>query len=579
MSLVGNLEDLGLGDILQIVSLSRKSGVLSLSSRNREGKLVFFNGQVTRATSSVFRENLGHLLLRKKLVDLASLKKALEVQKKSPEAPRLGEILAQHFAVPIEEIDKAVREQVEKIVYSFFGWTEGTFSFQLGDHGEFADTSVNPLQFMLDQGLNPQWLAMEGSRILDEKRHRGEPIEEEPIEPEIDLDHLLDGFNTSPQESPPEPVVEAGPIVEADPIAEDVPPGELSGRVVLIVDDDELSRQGLSKAFHGLGLTPQVFSEGRSFLDTLAEIHQEGGNPCLLIDLIMPRMDGSGILGGLELLDIVGRDYQGLDVYILTDHPNQDAENKVRDLGFPEVLAKPKKDTLREDEGQRELLNLAGEIAAKLGGRRSVAHQAAEAGLLHFGRELLAEIGEIEDPAKSGKGPESPGLHLLKGMLQELNDPALGGGIILLVLRFASELMNRAVIFLVKETEFVGLGQFGIVLDGGSADARIRQMRVPRAADSVLSRAIAAMTPIRTKLSPDEWDRYLVRQLGDFEPEEAFLGPIISEGKVVAMIYGDNAPERKPIGDTESFEVFLSQAGLAMEKALFERRKRVNNTV
>ncbi|PLY11667.1 MAG: hypothetical protein C0624_01655 [Desulfuromonas sp.] len=30
MSLVGNLEDLGLGEILQIVSLSRKSGVLTL---------------------------------------------------------------------------------------------------------------------------------------------------------------------------------------------------------------------------------------------------------------------------------------------------------------------------------------------------------------------------------------------------------------------------------------------------------------------------------------------------------------------------------------------------------------------
>jgi len=585
MSLVGNLEDLGLGDILQIVSLSRKSGVLSLSSRNREGKLVFLNGQVTRATSSDYRENLGHLLLRKKLVDLVSLKKALEVQRKSPESPRLGEILAQHFAVPIEEIDQAVREQVEKIVYSFFGWTEGTFSFQLGDHGEFADTSVNPLQFMLDQGLNPQWLAMEGSRILDEKRHRGEPIEEEPIEPEIDLDHLLDGYNSSPQEKPSAPVVEAGPIVEADPIveaeptAEDVPPQELSGRVVLIVDDDELSRQGLSEALHGLGLTSQVFSEGRTFLDALAEIHQAGGNPCLLIDLIMPRMDGSGILGGLELLDIVGRNYQELDVYILTDHPNQDAENKVRDLGFPEVLIKPKKDTLCKDEGQRALQALAGEIAAKLGGRRPGTHKVAEAGLLHFGRELLAEIGEIEDPARSGKGPESPGLHLLKGMLQELNDPALGGGIILLVLRFASELMNRAVIFLVKETEFVGLGQFGIVLDGGSADVRIRQMRVPRAADSVLSRAIAAMTPIRTGLSSAEWDRYLVRQLGDHEPEEAFLGPIISEGKVVAMIYGDNAPERKPIGDTESFEVFLSQAGLAMEKALFERRKRANDTV
>ena len=38
MSLVGNLEDLGLGEILQIVSLSRKSGVLQLNSRDRDGR-------------------------------------------------------------------------------------------------------------------------------------------------------------------------------------------------------------------------------------------------------------------------------------------------------------------------------------------------------------------------------------------------------------------------------------------------------------------------------------------------------------------------------------------------------------
>jgi hypothetical protein len=47
---------------------------------------------------------------------------------------------------------------------------------------------------------------------------------------------------------------------------------------------------------------------------------------------------------------------------------------------------------------------------------------------------------------------------------------------------------------------------------------------------------------------------------------------LISEGRIVAILYGDNLPEQKPIGDTEALEVFLSEAGLAMEKALQERR-------
>ena len=69
MSLVGNLEDLGLGEILQIVSLSRKSGVLTLCSRGREGNIVFRQGQVIRATSPAYREGLGEVLVRKGLID------------------------------------------------------------------------------------------------------------------------------------------------------------------------------------------------------------------------------------------------------------------------------------------------------------------------------------------------------------------------------------------------------------------------------------------------------------------------------------------------------------------------------
>jgi hypothetical protein len=43
---------------------------------------------------------------------------------------------------------------------------------------------------------------------------------------------------------------------------------------------------------------------------------------------------------------------------------------------------------------------------------------------------------------------------------------------------------------------------------------------------------------------------------------------------VVALLYGDNLPEEKPVGDTDSLEIFLGQAGIAMEKALLQRRLR-----
>jgi hypothetical protein len=46
---------------------------------------------------------------------------------------------------------------------------------------------------------------------------------------------------------------------------------------------------------------------------------------------------------------------------------------------------------------------------------------------------------------------------------------------------------------------------------------------------------------------------------------------LVSEGEVFAILYGDN-PDSSSMGDTDSLEIFLSQAGVAMEKALLTER-------
>jgi hypothetical protein len=167
---------------------------------------------------------------------------------------------------------------------------------------------------------------------------------------------------------------------------------------------------------------------------------------------------------------------------------------------------------------------------------------------------------------------QSTGLALLRGMLDELNNPALGGGIILLVLRFASEFMNRAVVLIVKRDEIAGLGQFGIDDKNGLADVKVRNLQIPRAEESLFSKVIETQAPAKEAPDDSRLNHYFVEQLGGVAPVEYFVGPIVSEGKVVALLYGDNLPEMKPIGDTDSLEIFLSQAGIAMEKALLQRR-------
>src|SRR5262245_13542144 len=113
MSLVGSLEDLGLADILQIVSLSRKSGVLLLRGEEGEGRIVFRDGLVHAAATK-------------------------------DEAP-----------VPVPEgaggADRERREQIERAVARMFEWRSGEFSFVVRDDLDPADAGP-----VLEMGLSPQ---------------------------------------------------------------------------------------------------------------------------------------------------------------------------------------------------------------------------------------------------------------------------------------------------------------------------------------------------------------------------------------------------------------------------------------
>ncbi|MBE0500556.1 MAG: response regulator, partial [Desulfuromonadales bacterium] len=426
MSLVGNLEDLGLGEILQIVSLSRKSGVLTLDSSGRTGKVTFLDGQVIRATTSASRVNLGDLLVRRELVDVDTLKKALFIQRNSENPPRLGVILAEKFAVPADKIEEVAKEQIEKIVYSFFTWNEGSFSFDLGETSVLASGNLNPLQFMVDSGLNPQWLAMEGSRILDEKAHKGDSLELEDEGPVLDVVDLLgeegaaelkkvaaasDAIPDSKKKLPDEPALTPAFV----------------GKTVYLVDDDQLTAQVVARRLREQRLDVKVFTSAKDFIAALTKGVASQEFPLLLVDLIMPKCDGTGILGGVEIIQIVKSDFKDLTLLLMSDHPTPEVEQKLARFQLPALLPKPRKNELNDDAGQKMLTALAQTVFSFAApGLSSVVEDTDVDNGYHFGFELLKEVNDADLQASPGKILPTPGIHLLGGMLQELNNPSLG---------------------------------------------------------------------------------------------------------------------------------------------------------
>jgi hypothetical protein len=158
----------------------------------------------------------------------------------------------------------------------------------------------------------------------------------------------------------------------------------------------------------------------------------------------------------------------------------------------------------------------------------------------------------------------------LKALTQELRFPNSASEITLLILRFASDIFQRGVLFMAGKSEVVGLGQFGLEIE--LADEKIRATVLHLEKSPFLKRIVTEQRPYKGTVEKDEATRYLLNELGGNWPSEAALFPIVAEGQVVALLYADNLATGVAIAETEGLEIFISQAGLALEKALLQRR-------
>ena len=131
MGLVGRLEDLALPDIFHIISLTRKTGKLTLTRREGTGVVIFKNGEVIYAASDSVRDTLGNILVCQKLITESILTAALEAQHRSPTGKRLGTLLVEKGYLTKETLEKVVRQQIEKVIYEFLSWKNGFFKFDV----------------------------------------------------------------------------------------------------------------------------------------------------------------------------------------------------------------------------------------------------------------------------------------------------------------------------------------------------------------------------------------------------------------------------------------------------------------
>jgi GAF domain-containing protein len=100
----------------------------------------------------------------------------------------------------------------------------------------------------------------------------------------------------------------------------------------------------------------------------------------------------------------------------------------------------------------------------------------------------------------------------------------------------------------------------------------IRELRIPLGKGTIFDQVVEERRLFAGKPPAQPLLHRLLTRLGGPVPFEIVLAPIAVQGRVVALLYGDQVPTQAPLRDLEVLEVFLAQAGLALERAYLRRQ-------
>ena len=160
MAIEGALAELSIQDVLQLLELAHKTGVLTVRSErlNDEAIVHLSRGAIVFAVRRRSTRRLGQLLIRAGKLTQRELDRALELQRSDP-TRRLAEILLEMGSVGEEELERQLRFQMEETIYEVMPWDEGYFKFE--ERGEIGE------QRLLAR-VRVESLLMEGARRIDE---------------------------------------------------------------------------------------------------------------------------------------------------------------------------------------------------------------------------------------------------------------------------------------------------------------------------------------------------------------------------------------------------------------------------
>ncbi|MGE5172860.1 MAG: DUF4388 domain-containing protein [Betaproteobacteria bacterium] len=591
MAFTGDLEHLHIVDIIQLVHTTRKSGVFSVKGSRGESKIVFSKGYIVCANHINNSVRIGTVLVKTGAITIDDLTQALGATKDAGKSRRpLMATLIQMGKLKREDALRGLKKLVEMTIVELMSWTKGTFTFDTDPVAISSEGGVFYGDTEQDVAVDAQMVLMDALRIFDERerdREAGKEVlslealyadvlpaeragEAKGERPAVTADDLGLADIDRLEKKIPRPVSEmeifdpveihrqkikeilAGFSFEEQEafvsflrkaVARKVAPdaaAKQANKAVVLFSGDKLITHSVMSICNNEGVPVFAANDEKDLERIVSQCLSTMRMPVVVFDS-PARSEGSFPEGKIiSLRNRVRGKYPAVPVLQLAAPQEINFILQSYNDGVRAVLPKPLKEVRRETYVQDTIKFLD-------------AFKSYIKGFQYRLDDTDTYVKKLKD-----------GITSLRG-LTSLSDAAL------VILAGVADMFERAVTFLVRPSELIGERAIGVSSEKSMGPTPADRLKIPLSKPSVFRDVLAKGLAYYGE-SSDEAVKELFKLIGKPLCPAVVLLPLISDRKVVAVVYGDfGGKEASPV-QLDILEILAQQVGIALEYALSRRQ-------
>ncbi|HIJ96714.1 MAG TPA: DUF4388 domain-containing protein [Desulfuromonadales bacterium] len=584
MTFSGDLEHFPLVDIVQLLHTTNKTGTLSLNGPKGESQLVFRDGYFVSANHVDNSVRIGQILLEMGVVAVETLDSALAEQKNAGAGRKpLVATLIENGHVDKQAAFNGLEMLIEMTIVEVLTWTSGSFSLDVSTIEACDEYRYFPEMLQQEILLNAQGILMDALRIYDEKMRDGT---------------LSEIFFRSPESAPG--AAGSADLSGATPITADLLGLDALDDMVRTIPDVFIGLKDLDPSDEHRRVVSRAIPETAADLQdrligfligiSRTAVHISGGPVTALLLLTADELFAHSVrtICRHANLFVLATDEEGtLDVIIeqtlarelhpvlLIDIPHD------TDLQHALALARQK----RETYPHATILLATCSSAWRSSGMQALAHgiqallprPCPDCHKQEYVPQLIEFLKQLSPFLKNiSQSSETQAAHQVMDTFTKLKSCTEPPEIALALLNYASVRFERAITFVVAGQELIAEKSIGVSTPKSEGATPPLMFRLPLQTHSVFQDVIEKGRLYYGQRSDATLTTVLYREIEAPRSPKVMIVPLISRGKVIALIYADFGMKPVALLQPELIEAVAQYAGSRLDNALY--RKNIEKT-